>query len=419
MADGVEKTAEEKAASLKDEGNEKFKSKDYKAAVELYSSALELDPSQHTFYSNRSACHMELKNYEEALADAQKCVELKPSWAKGYNRTTTAFQALKQWDKAIDACSEGIKNVTEDKASLEKKMCEVNKGKFQDELIGDWHGKVSQEFGGYDQEFVFKKDGSLEVKVLGNGCDGWWRLASGADKEPWHMDVQVVPPGGPPGFMPPAVQYIARIDEQGLHLCTPFMTQQRPTDFSGPGYCLMAKGKLQEEANDADLAGLSKIEKVRLCMKELIAILPKTRIEEPSQDDPESMMIGVKLQSGMFNLQKRFGQEIMTEAMEAGKDYGSLDVRSLAEAKELREAMRVCGLFGDEEPTSRSQASSGPKTQAPPAESSSAPTPSAKAPETPAEKVEESLDLTTVAVAAVAVAAVASLAFVLWRRQRR
>lgn len=51
-------------------------------AVECYTEAISLDPSNHVFYSNRSAAYAKDKKYEQALADAKKCVELKPDWGK-------------------------------------------------------------------------------------------------------------------------------------------------------------------------------------------------------------------------------------------------------------------------------------------------------------------------------------------------
>ena len=51
-------------------------------AVECYTEAISLDPSNHVFYSNRSAAYAKDKKYEQALSDAKKCVELKPDWGK-------------------------------------------------------------------------------------------------------------------------------------------------------------------------------------------------------------------------------------------------------------------------------------------------------------------------------------------------
>lgn len=45
------------AQELKSQGNEAFKAQDYDKAIEFYSKALELDPNEHSIYSNRSGAH--------------------------------------------------------------------------------------------------------------------------------------------------------------------------------------------------------------------------------------------------------------------------------------------------------------------------------------------------------------------------
>ena len=65
-------------------------------AVECYTEAISLDPSNHVFYSNRSAAYAKDKKYEQALADAKKCVELKPDWGKVRELTCSVFMAIKK-----------------------------------------------------------------------------------------------------------------------------------------------------------------------------------------------------------------------------------------------------------------------------------------------------------------------------------
>jgi DnaJ family protein C protein 7 len=95
------------ADSKKDEGNELYKTKNYIEALQRYSEAISLDPDCPAYYGNRSACHMMLSQYPQALADAKTSVSLDAAFVKGYIRmakccltlgdTVTAGQAL---DKA-------------------------------------------------------------------------------------------------------------------------------------------------------------------------------------------------------------------------------------------------------------------------------------------------------------------------------
>lgn len=55
--------------------------KHFVAAVEAYTSALELQPTA-VLYANRAAAHLALEAYGSALADAEKSVEFDSSYVK-------------------------------------------------------------------------------------------------------------------------------------------------------------------------------------------------------------------------------------------------------------------------------------------------------------------------------------------------
>lgn len=56
-----------------------------------FSQAIELEPTNHVLYSNRSGAYASLKNFDKALEDANKTVEIKPDWAKGWGRKGAAL----------------------------------------------------------------------------------------------------------------------------------------------------------------------------------------------------------------------------------------------------------------------------------------------------------------------------------------
>lgn len=60
----------------------------------VFSLAIECDPTDAVFFSNRSACYASLDDYPNALADAQKAVALKPDWSKAYSRLGLALLKL-------------------------------------------------------------------------------------------------------------------------------------------------------------------------------------------------------------------------------------------------------------------------------------------------------------------------------------
>ncbi|KAF9913869.1 Hsp90 cochaperone [Lobosporangium transversale] len=97
------------AEEYKAQGNKAFLAKDYPVAIDLFSKAIELDPTNHVLYSNRSACYASLKNYEKALEDGNKTVELKADWSKGYGRKAAALFGLGRYPEANDVYQEGLK----------------------------------------------------------------------------------------------------------------------------------------------------------------------------------------------------------------------------------------------------------------------------------------------------------------------
>jgi tetratricopeptide (TPR) repeat protein len=73
---------ESMALEAKNKGNAAFAQKDYQEALKYFTEAINLEPSNHVLYSNRSATYASLSQWEEALEDASKTVELKPDWVK-------------------------------------------------------------------------------------------------------------------------------------------------------------------------------------------------------------------------------------------------------------------------------------------------------------------------------------------------
>ncbi|KAG5368839.1 Hsp70-Hsp90 organizing protein 1 [Yarrowia sp. C11] len=98
------------ADELKAQGNAAFAAKDFPTAIDHFSKAIEASPTpNHVLYSNRSACHSSLKNFDDALKDAQSCIDINPQWAKGYGRKGAALHGKGDLIGAKDAYEEGLK----------------------------------------------------------------------------------------------------------------------------------------------------------------------------------------------------------------------------------------------------------------------------------------------------------------------
>ena len=59
-----------------------------------YTKAINLDPNNAVFYSNRAFAHIKLENFGSAITDATKSLELDPSYVKAYYRRGDAQFAL-------------------------------------------------------------------------------------------------------------------------------------------------------------------------------------------------------------------------------------------------------------------------------------------------------------------------------------
>ncbi|NXA82075.1 TTC4 protein, partial [Thryothorus ludovicianus] len=105
------------------EGNEYFKEKDYGRAVAAYSEGLrrrcgdaELDA---VLLTNRAAAHFHLGNYRSALNDAIQAKKLKPTHLKAIMRGALCHIELKNFLEAIAWCEEGLQIDPKEKKLVE------------------------------------------------------------------------------------------------------------------------------------------------------------------------------------------------------------------------------------------------------------------------------------------------------------
>ena len=90
------------------EGNTLFAKKRFRDAAKFYGEAIDLDPYDHSLYSNRALCFLELGAFEKARLDAEECTKLRPDFLKGHLRLARALRLLGACDKALEACRAGL-----------------------------------------------------------------------------------------------------------------------------------------------------------------------------------------------------------------------------------------------------------------------------------------------------------------------
>ncbi|TIA93314.1 hypothetical protein E3P99_00189 [Wallemia hederae] len=111
-----EGTPDEVAAQFKEQGNEYFKGKRFKEAVQFYTQAIQANPTDksllESLFSNRAACNLELplhkvdsatENFGQTLKDTAQTLQLNPRNTKALYRSARALNALEKYDEATDA----------------------------------------------------------------------------------------------------------------------------------------------------------------------------------------------------------------------------------------------------------------------------------------------------------------------------
>lgn len=112
------------AIARKNDGNNFFKAKDYRNAIQKYTEAIEADPTDVTFFSNRSACYAALERWEEAAEDGRQCIVVNRSFVKGYFRAGLAYQNLGNLDAALEVVKRGL-GIESGNADLKKMSREI------------------------------------------------------------------------------------------------------------------------------------------------------------------------------------------------------------------------------------------------------------------------------------------------------
>mmetsp|Transcript_34779 Transcript_34779/g.48215 ORF Transcript_34779/g.48215 Transcript_34779/m.48215 type:complete len:739 (+) Transcript_34779:98-2314(+) len=120
----VDEAAKARATAHKNKGNTAFSAGKFEEAVNLFTMAILEDGADPVFYSNRSACYANLRQYERAEEDGFKCVALKSDWAKGYSRLGLAQFRLQKLAEAQKTYQTGL-DIEPDNETLKEGLNDV------------------------------------------------------------------------------------------------------------------------------------------------------------------------------------------------------------------------------------------------------------------------------------------------------
>lgn len=75
-------------------GNDLYKKGDYRGAIEKYDLAINTEPMNPAYYTNRAAANFMLLKYTQVLSDCTRAIVIDPAFTKAYLRKAKAQLAM-------------------------------------------------------------------------------------------------------------------------------------------------------------------------------------------------------------------------------------------------------------------------------------------------------------------------------------
>lgn len=89
--------AEEKKA----EGNKLLLQKDFAGAIDLYTEAIDLNPTKAVYWANRAQAEISSEQFGSAIADATMAIKLEPTYVKAYYRRAVSYVSITRHKEAF------------------------------------------------------------------------------------------------------------------------------------------------------------------------------------------------------------------------------------------------------------------------------------------------------------------------------
>ncbi|KAL8995145.1 MAG: hypothetical protein Q9188_006881 [Gyalolechia gomerana] len=121
------------AESFKSQGNAAMQQKDYPTAIDLYTKAINLSPTNPIYLSNRAAAYSASHKHAEACADAELAVSADPKYTKAWSRLGLARFVLGDAKGSMEAYQKGIDYEGSGGSEAMKKGYKTAKEKVEEE----------------------------------------------------------------------------------------------------------------------------------------------------------------------------------------------------------------------------------------------------------------------------------------------
>lgn len=171
-----EQTKNQRMANLeKERGNKCVKQQELGRAIIHYSTAIELNPKDPIFFTNRAFCYLKQEKFKKAIEDCDGALALNRHLPKAHYRRMLANEGLENYDQALRDCMEQIK-IESNNPTLRKDFDRIKKLKLAKDRrtkeleTPKWEPKLQKlwsKFGPDEQEITFQdKAPHLRSKVI-------------------------------------------------------------------------------------------------------------------------------------------------------------------------------------------------------------------------------------------------------------
>lgn len=121
------------AEEFKSQGNKAMQQKDYPQAIDLYTKAINLSPTNPIYLSNRAAAYSASHKHAEACADAELATSADPKYTKAWSRLGLARFVLGDAKGSMEAYQKGIEYEGNGGSEAMKKGYKTAKEKVEEE----------------------------------------------------------------------------------------------------------------------------------------------------------------------------------------------------------------------------------------------------------------------------------------------